>query len=70
VRAIIALADSFGLQLVAEGVETEVAAKTLLSHGCHRAQGFLLSLPLSGVEMEALLAKGRVPVHFSVTPGV
>ena len=42
VRAIIALAEAFGLQLVAEGVETEAAAMTLLHHGCHRAQGFLL----------------------------
>jgi diguanylate cyclase (GGDEF)-like protein len=70
VRAIIALAEAFGLQLVAEGVETEAAAMTLLRHGCHRAQGFLLSHPLSGEDMEALLAKGRVPVHFSVTPSV
>jgi diguanylate cyclase (GGDEF)-like protein len=70
VRAIIALAEAFGLQLVAEGVETEAAAVTLLRHGCYRAQGFLLSHPLSGEDMEALLAKGRVPVHFSVTPSV
>ena len=45
VRAIIALAEAFGLELVAEGVETDVAALTLLRHGCHRAQGFLLSRP-------------------------
>jgi len=70
VRAIIALAEAFGLQLVAEGVETEAAARTLLHHGCYRAQGFLLSLPLSGEEMEALLAKGRVPMHFSATPSI
>jgi diguanylate cyclase (GGDEF)-like protein len=70
VRAIIALAEAFGLQLVAEGVETEAAAQTLLRHGCYRAQGFLLSHPLSDGQMEALLAKGRVPVHFSATPNV
>jgi diguanylate cyclase (GGDEF)-like protein len=68
VRAIIALADAFGLQLVAEGVETEAAALTLLRHGCHRAQGFLLSRPVSGAAMESLLAEGRVPVHFSPAP--
>jgi EAL domain-containing protein (putative c-di-GMP-specific phosphodiesterase class I) len=38
VRAIIALAEAFDLELVAEGVETEAAALTLLRHGCHRAQ--------------------------------
>ena len=57
VRAIIALAEAFGLQLVAEGVETEDAAMTLLRHGCHRAQGFLLSRPVAGDAMESLLAE-------------
>jgi EAL domain-containing protein (putative c-di-GMP-specific phosphodiesterase class I) len=70
VRAIIALADAFGLQLVAEGVETEAAAMTLLRHGCHRAQGFLLSRPIAGEAMEALLARGRIPVNFSAAPHV
>jgi len=68
VRAIIALAEAFGLQLVAEGVETESAALTLLRHGCHRAQGFLLSRPLAGDKMEALLAEGRIPIEFSAAP--
>ena len=65
VRAVIALAEAFGLELVAEGVETDAAALTLLRHGCHRAQGFLLSRPVPGEAMEALLAKGRIPVSFS-----
>jgi EAL domain-containing protein (putative c-di-GMP-specific phosphodiesterase class I) len=68
VRAVIALAGAFGLQLVAEGVETETAALTLLRHGCYRAQGFLLSRPISGREMQQLLAKGRVPVRFPPVP--
>jgi diguanylate cyclase (GGDEF)-like protein len=68
VRAIIALAEAFGLQLVAEGVETESAAITLLRHGCHRAQGFLLSRPITGDQMEALLRRGRVSVDFSAGP--
>jgi diguanylate cyclase (GGDEF)-like protein len=68
VRAIIALAEAFGLELVAEGVETETAAITLLQHGCHRAQGFLLSRPVPGETMESLLADGRVPVHFPAAP--
>jgi EAL domain-containing protein (putative c-di-GMP-specific phosphodiesterase class I) len=68
VRAIIALAEAFGLQLVAEGVETEKAAVTLLRHGCYRAQGFLLSRPVVGDTMEALLAVGWIPVDFSAAP--
>jgi len=70
VRAVIALAAAFDLDLVAEGVETVTAATTLLHHGCHRAQGFLLSRPLSSDEMAALLAKGGVPVHFSAAPSL
>ena len=66
VRAVIALAESFGLELVAEGVETEEAALTLLRHGCFRAQGFLLSRPVAGDAMESLLAQRRIPVPFSV----
>ncbi len=67
VRAIIGLADAFNLQLVAEGVETEAAAMTLLRHGCRRAQGFLLSRPLSGEAMAALLSIGWLPMPFSTT---
>lgn len=65
VRAIIALAEAFGLELVAEGVETDAAALTLLRHGCHRAQGFLLSRPIAGDAMESLFAQGRIPVSFA-----
>jgi diguanylate cyclase (GGDEF)-like protein len=70
VRAVIALAEAFELELVAEGVETEIAAQTLLKHGCHRAQGFLLSRPLIGDDMVRLLTEGRVPVNFAATPSV
>jgi EAL domain-containing protein (putative c-di-GMP-specific phosphodiesterase class I) len=65
VRAIIALAEAFGLELIAEGVETDSAAVTLLRHGCHRAQGFLLSRPIASDAMETLLRQRRVSVDFS-----
>lgn len=64
VRAIIGLADAFGLQVVAEGVETPIAALTLMQHGCHRAQGFLLSRPIPGDAMEALLSARWMPLPF------
>jgi diguanylate cyclase (GGDEF)-like protein len=66
VRAIIALAEAFNLELVAEGVESPTAAMTLLQHGCHRAQGFLLSRPVPGEAMAELFAKKIIPVDFSV----
>jgi diguanylate cyclase (GGDEF)-like protein len=65
VRAVIALAEAFDLQLVAEGVETEAAAQTLMRHGCFRAQGFLLSRPVTATAMAALFASGRIPLPFT-----
>jgi diguanylate cyclase len=60
VRSILGLAEAFGLQLVAEGVETPAAAMTLIQHGCHRAQGFLFSRPVAGDAMESLLSRRRL----------
>ena len=51
VRSIVGLAESFGLDLIAEGVETELAADTLLAMGGVTAQGFLFSRPLPPEEM-------------------
>ena len=65
VQSILALAHAFGLDVVAEGVETVGAAKILLDLGCYRAQGFLLSRPLDSAAMESLLAKRVVPMDFS-----
>ena len=64
IRAIIGLAEAFSLQLVAEGVETTSAAITLMQHGCHRAQGFLLSRPIPSNAMESLLSSRRLPMPF------
>ena len=69
VRAVIALAEAFELELVAEGVEHETAALTLLQHGCHRAQGFLLSRPLPADAMAELFAKKFVSVDFGAAKG-
>jgi EAL domain-containing protein (putative c-di-GMP-specific phosphodiesterase class I) len=38
---------------------------TLLEHGCHRAQGFLLSRPLPADEMAAFFARKPLPIDFS-----
>lgn len=64
VRSIIGLADAFGLDAVAEGVETVEDAQVLLELGCRRAQGFLFSKPLSGMQMGALFAQRFIGVEF------
>ncbi len=65
VRAIMRLAEEFDLQPVAEGVETPVAARTLIDLGCYRAQGHLMSPPIDGEAMQAMLAKRFLPMDFS-----
>lgn len=46
VRTIVALADSLGLETMAEGVETAHQAEILLEEGVYYAQGFLFARPL------------------------
>jgi EAL domain-containing protein (putative c-di-GMP-specific phosphodiesterase class I) len=55
VTAIIALAQSLKLDLVAEGVETQSQADFLLAQGCKNMQGFLFSKALPVEEMTQLL---------------
>jgi diguanylate cyclase (GGDEF)-like protein len=63
VRAIVALARAFELELIATGVETQEAAEALLKLGCYRAQGYLLSRPVTSETMKSLLTEGRLQVH-------
>ncbi len=53
-RAIVALAGSLNLRLVAEGVETESQAAILRSLGCHELQGYLYSKPVPPSRFERL----------------
>jgi diguanylate cyclase (GGDEF)-like protein/PAS domain S-box-containing protein len=50
VRTIVALAQSFSLDLVAEGVETEGQRQFLLKHGCPHFQGYLFGRPVPAHE--------------------
>lgn len=54
-RAIIALGHGMGLNVVAEGVETEAQADFLRGYGCDQMQGFLLSRPQPAERMEQWL---------------
>jgi predicted signal transduction protein with EAL and GGDEF domain len=46
VRAITALAESLGIEVIAEGVETPLQRQLLIELGCARGQGFLFSYPV------------------------
>jgi diguanylate cyclase (GGDEF)-like protein len=66
VKSIVGLAGSFGLGVVGEGVETAVAARTLVGLGCYRAQGFLIARPMPADEAEPHLAEGRIPLDLEL----
>ena len=51
VRSTIALAHSFNLQIVAEGVEDNTALLLLTEWGCNHAQGYLIARPMPSEEL-------------------
>jgi diguanylate cyclase (GGDEF)-like protein len=72
VRSAIDMGHSLGMKVVAEGIETEVAAQRLRAFGCDIAQGYLYARPmpcealqiwLGGKERTPIVA---IPIGFSV----
>ncbi len=51
-RAIIAMAHSLNMSVIAEGVETQAQLDFLRSHGCDQVQGFYLGRPMVAEEIE------------------
>ena len=55
VKTIIAMTEALGLDVIAEGVETEEQRNYLEKHGCRAFQGYLFNRPSPIAEFEALL---------------
>ena len=70
VHALVAMGNAFGLETVAEGIETTDQFMRLLQEGCDAGQGFYFSPPVEEAEAERFLAdanKGRIAAESAVT---
>jgi len=61
IEAIIALAHSLRLQVVAEGVETPAQLEFMRRHGCDDVQGYLLGRPMPADELMRFLQQRPMP---------
>lgn len=59
VRAVVGMAHSLGMRVIAEGVETEAQLGYLRGLHCEEMQGYLFSRPLPPEELECLMREGR-----------
>jgi two-component system CheB/CheR fusion protein len=61
VMAILAIADTYGLEVVAEGIETAQQADVLRSLGCQLGQGYHYGRPVPPEQFSRLLELGKLP---------
>jgi diguanylate cyclase (GGDEF)-like protein/PAS domain S-box-containing protein len=57
-EGIVQIAKTLSLDVIAEGIETEVQRDLLSAMGCHYGQGFLLAMPMPVTEAEELARQG------------
>jgi diguanylate cyclase (GGDEF)-like protein/PAS domain S-box-containing protein len=62
-RAVIALGHNLGLQVLAEGVETQAQADFLAASGCDVFQGYFYGKPMTAAQLEQLIQAGGLPLH-------
>jgi EAL domain-containing protein (putative c-di-GMP-specific phosphodiesterase class I) len=58
VQTIIAMSKTLGLDVIAEGVETDAQREFLAMSGCYNYQGYLFGKPLPIAQFEASLRSG------------
>ena len=74
IKGIIGLADSFNLDIIAEGVETLEHGKMLLLLGCHKAQGYGIARPMPADDFPDWLSnftptnEWKIIEHSSLSP--
>jgi predicted signal transduction protein with EAL and GGDEF domain len=69
VRAILAMADSVNIEVVAEGVETLEQASALKAMNCMLWQGYLVSRPVPAPDISALVRRDWSHIADPAVPG-
>jgi EAL domain-containing protein (putative c-di-GMP-specific phosphodiesterase class I)/CheY-like chemotaxis protein len=67
VQAIITMAHSLNLEVIAEGVETTAQQAYLMRHHCDQVQGYLVSRPLPASQIGKLLMQRKVPARVTLS---
>jgi EAL domain-containing protein (putative c-di-GMP-specific phosphodiesterase class I) len=67
VRAVISLAHSMQMSVIAEGVETREQFDFLLAEGCDQVQGYYFARPMAAEQLLPLLRSGNPP-DFGASP--
>jgi len=60
-EAILVMARSLGVDVIAEGIETDLQRRQLIELGCPTGQGFLLARPMGEHDMDRWLDEAAVP---------
>ena len=68
VEAIVKLATSLEMDVIAEGIETADQAQAALSLGCGLGQGFFFGSPLGQIGVTPYLTAGALPARAHVVP--
>jgi EAL domain-containing protein (putative c-di-GMP-specific phosphodiesterase class I) len=63
VAAVISMGHALGLEVTAEGVETEAELKYLRAQNCDRAQGWYFGKPVPSSELSAILAHANTELE-------
>ncbi len=68
IRSIADIGNAMGLEVIAEGVETEEQRSSLFALGCHAVQGYLLGMPLEQAEFRRQVGSGRLKGAVAIFP--
>ncbi len=67
-NAIISLAHSLSMNTIAEGVETEMQATLLASHGCDEIQGYMIGRPMPAADFRTFVKEYKATARHGRSP--